>query len=80
MNIIILGSGCANCKKLESNVNRAIEELQTQTTIYKEGDYTKIASYGVMQTPALVINDKVVLQGRVPAVDELKDIISTFGS
>ncbi len=76
MNITILGSGCANCKKLEINVNKAIDELHTPIPVQKEGDYSKIASYGVMQTPALVIGDKVIFQGRIPGIDELKAIIS----
>jgi len=76
MEITILGSGCANCKKLEDNVHKALEGIQTGITVKKEGDFSKIASYGVMQTPALVINDKVIFQGKVPNVAELKELIS----
>ncbi len=75
MNITILGAGCANCKKLEDNLHKAIEDLHHGISVKKESDYSKIASYGVMHTPALVINDKVVLQGKVPGVAELMDII-----
>jgi len=76
MTIKILGSGCANCKKLEENTHKAIKDLNFDIQVIKEGDFVKIASYGVMQTPALVINEKVIFMGRVPDIRELKEMIA----
>lgn len=76
MEIKILGSGCARCKLLEQNTRKALEELRLQANLEKVEDYRKIIEYGVMQTPALVVNEKVVISGRAPGADELKDLIS----
>ena len=77
MSIIIkvLGTGCSNCKNLEKTTFNAVKELNIIATIEKEEDIQKIMGYGIMRTPALVINEKVVLYGRVPGVSELKGII-----
>jgi small redox-active disulfide protein 2 len=76
MTIKILGSGCAKCKKLEELTQQVVKELNIDIQVIKEGDFAKIASYGVMQTPALVIDENVVLHGRVPGFSELKELIS----
>ena len=76
MTIKILGAGCANCKNLEKAVYNAAAELDLDADISKVEDIQQIISYGVMRTPALVINEKVVLSGRVPNINELKEIIS----
>ncbi|OFX16358.1 MAG: redox-active disulfide protein 2 [Bacteroidetes bacterium GWA2_31_9] len=76
MEIKILGTGCSNCKNLEKAVINTLAELNITADVIKEEDITKIMSYGIMRTPGLVINNKVVLSGRVPAVSELKDIIN----
>lgn len=72
MVIKILGSGCANCKKLESNVREAVKELGIEATIEKVQDFKDIAAYSVMRTPALVVDEQVKVMGRVPSVEEIK--------
>ena len=75
MNIKVLGTGCANCKNLEKSVINVLAELNLDADVEKVEDIQKILSYGVMGTPALIINEKVVLSGRNPSVKELKEII-----
>ncbi|MCX6235694.1 MAG: thioredoxin family protein [Bacteroidetes bacterium] len=75
MEIKVLGTGCANCKNLEKLTLKALDEMGMNTPVIKEEDIMKIMSYGVMRTPALIINEKVVVSGRVPSVKELKEII-----
>jgi len=75
MEIKVLGSGCPTCKRLEEAVKRALEELNISASVIKEEDFAAMMSYGVMRTPALVINDKVVLSGRLPSGEELKELI-----
>lgn len=72
MNIKILGSGCSNCRKLEENTKKAVLELGLDATIEKVTDYKDIVSYGVMNTPALVVDEKLKLSGRVPSSEEIK--------
>ncbi|NTW34283.1 MAG: thioredoxin family protein [Bacteroidetes bacterium] len=76
MEIKVLGTGCANCKTLEKSVFNALAEMNFDANVEKVEDITKIMAYGVMRTPALVINEKVVLSGRVPSVKEIKEIIT----
>jgi small redox-active disulfide protein 2 len=75
MIIKVLGPGCSNCKNLEKATQAAISEMGIDAQIIKEEDIHKIMSYGIMRTPALVIDEKVALYGRVPSVKELKEII-----
>ncbi|MGH4118208.1 thioredoxin family protein [Clostridium sp.] len=72
MIIKVLGSGCASCKKLEENTRKAVEELGIEATIEKVEDFKKIMAYGVMKTPALVVDEKVKIMGRVPTAEEIK--------
>lgn len=72
MNIKILGTGCSNCKRLEANTKNAIEELGLDATIEKVTDIKDIMKYGVMSTPALVIDEKVKVMGKVPSSEEIK--------
>jgi len=72
MVIKILGSGCANCKKLEANVREAVKQLGIEATIEKVQDFKEIMAYGVMRTPALVVDEKVKVVGRVPSVEDIK--------
>lgn len=72
MVIKVLGSGCANCKKLEENTRKAIAELGIEATIEKVADFKDIMAYGVMKTPALVVDEKVKIMGRVPSPEEIK--------
>jgi small redox-active disulfide protein 2 len=77
MIIKVLGPGCTNCKNLERATREAIAELGSDATIEKVEDYALIMGYGVMSTPALVIDDKVVVSGRVPKPAEIRELITT---
>lgn len=72
MIIKILGSGCANCKKLLANTQEAIKELNLEVKIEEVKDIDAIINYGVMKTPALVIDEKVKSSGRVLGIEEIK--------
>ncbi len=71
MTIKVLGSGCANCKKLESLTRQAVNDLGLDAAFVKVTDVNEILAYDVFSTPALVINDKVVVAGRIPSPAEL---------
>lgn len=75
MGIIILGSGCRRCNDLEINVQKALDILGIAEEIEHIKDFTKIASYGIMSTPALVIDNNVVSHGRVLSIEECLEII-----
>jgi small redox-active disulfide protein 2 len=77
MDIKILGSGCTNCKNLEINTRTALDQLGFTADIDKVTDPGEIVSWGVMSTPALVIDDEVVLSGRVPSPDQIKELLQT---
>ncbi|OFV68119.1 MAG: Redox-active disulfide protein 2 [Candidatus Syntrophoarchaeum caldarius] len=72
MRIEVLGTGCAKCNKMEENVRKAVEELDIQAEIEKVSDIGKIIEYGVMTTPALVIDGEVKASGRIVDVDTIK--------
>jgi len=74
--IKVLGTGCAKCKQLEKDVFNALAELDLAADVEKVQDIKKIMSYKVMSTPALVVNGKVKVAGRVPRADELKKLIT----
>ncbi|HZJ85773.1 MAG TPA: thioredoxin family protein [Erysipelotrichaceae bacterium] len=76
MEIKILGSGCKKCGKLEANVNEALKTLNLSANVEKVTDVVEITSYGVMQTPALVINKEVVAYGKLLSVKDIVKIIS----
>ncbi len=71
----VLGSGCKKCHVLEANVHQACQESKLSAIIEHEKDFAKIASYGVMSTPALVLNEEVVSSGKVLSVNEIKTVI-----
>ena len=75
MEIKILGPGCKNCVLLYKMTIQAIQELGIVANIEKVEDYGQIASYGVMSTPALVVNGTVAFSGRVPTPRNLREII-----
>ena len=75
MEIKVLGTGCIKCKSLEQLTSEVIAETGVAATIEKVEDIFKIMQFGVMSTPALVIDKKVVLSGRLPSAAELKEII-----
>jgi small redox-active disulfide protein 2 len=75
VDIKVLGAGCANCHTLEDRTNEALGGAGLEASVEMITDYGAIAGYGVMNTPALVIDDQVVLSGRVPDVAELRSIL-----
>ena len=76
MEIKILGTGCSKCKKLDAITREVAEELQLEANIEKVEDIQKIMEYGVMSTPALVIDGKVAMSGKLPKSEELKKILN----
>lgn len=80
MLIKVLGPGCANCVNLERVTRQAVADLGLDAQIEKVTDYGAIAGYGVMRTPALVVDDKVVVSGRVPTADQVRDLIAPLGA
>lgn len=76
MDIKILGSGCAKCQTLESLTRDGITELGLDAAFEHVTDPAEIASWGVMSTPALVIDDEVVLSGRVPSATEVRELLA----
>ncbi len=76
MEIKVLGTGCPKCKSLEKATREAVAELNIDAVVTKEEDIVKIMGYGIMQTPGLVINEKVVISGRVPSINEIKNLIT----
>ncbi len=75
MTIKVLGTGCPNCKRLEAHTREALKRLNLEADVEKVEDLPSIMSYGVMSTPALVIDEQVVLYGRVPSVRDLKALL-----
>lgn len=75
MKIKVLGSGCAKCNTLAQNVKEAIAALGIDAQVEKVEDIQEIMAFGVMTTPALVIDGKVVLKGSTSSVKELKEIL-----
>lgn len=75
MTIKVLGSGCAKCKKLEVNVKKALDKLGMDATVEKVTDYEAIMAYGVMSTPALVVDEAVKFSGRVAKPQEIEAIL-----
>jgi len=76
MDIKILGSGCVNCRNLEANTRLALERLGLEGPIEKVTDPGEIVAWGVMSTPALVVDDQVVVSGRVPSVDQVSRLLA----
>jgi small redox-active disulfide protein 2 len=75
MIVKVLGSGCANCQTLQKRTEEAMKDLNIEGMIEKVTDYQKIASYGVMRTPGLVIDEKVATAGFVPTVEKIKELL-----
>ena len=76
MIIKVLGPGCANCKRLEKNVEVAVKELGLDASIEKVTDFQEITKYGVMSTPALVVDEEVKVFGKVAKPDEIKSFLN----
>ena len=77
MKIEVLGTGCPKCVSMEQNVKKAIAELAVTADVQKVTDLQQIIQRGVMSTPALVIDDTLVLQGKSPTVEQLKELLRT---
>jgi small redox-active disulfide protein 2 len=75
MKVEILGTGCPKCQSTEQNVRKALADLNVQAEVAKVTEIDDILARGVMFTPALVIDGKVVLQGRIPTVDQIKQLV-----
>ena len=75
MEIKVLGTGCSNCKKTKAVVGEAIREMGVDATLIEVQDIPSIMAYGVMSTPAIVIDEKVVSTGKVPAKSQVIQMI-----
>ena len=75
MKIQVLGPGCPKCMSMEQNVRKAIAELELTADVEKVTDIQQIIQKGVLSTPALTVDGKLVLQGRNPTVEQLKQIL-----
>jgi small redox-active disulfide protein 2 len=78
MEIKILGTGCAKCKTLEKLTREVVAQNGFNANITKVEDITEIMKYNIMSTPALVINDKVEIKGRIPGYNEIKQLLSKY--
>lgn len=75
INLKVLGTGCQKCKTLEKVVSEVVSENNFDADIQKVEDIVQIMNYGIMTTPALLINEKIVFSGRVPSKTEIKTFI-----
>lgn len=75
MKIEILGTGCAKCKTLYENVKKAVAETGTNAEVVKVEDITSIMKYGIMSTPALVIDGQVKFSGKLASVGEIMEML-----
>lgn len=75
MEIKVLGSGCANCKRLLDYVQTANKELDLNATVLYVTDYMEIVKTGLLRTPGLMVDGKIVTYGRVPSLDEVKELL-----
>jgi small redox-active disulfide protein 2 len=71
LTIKVLGSGCANCKKLEAIAHQVVDQMGLEAEVVKVTDYPAIMAYNILSTPGLVINEKVVSAGRIPTPGEV---------
>jgi small redox-active disulfide protein 2 len=74
--IKVLGSGCANCKRLEQIAHKVVEDMALEAEIIKVTDYNDIMAYNVMSTPGLIINEKLVSYGRIPTPAEVTTFVT----
>ena len=71
LTIKVLGSGCANCKRVEQIAHKAITDMGIEAEVIKVTDYAEIMAYNIMSTPGLVINERIVSTGRIPTSAEV---------
>ncbi|BDZ60451.1 hypothetical protein Lsed01_01651 [Demequina sediminis] len=77
MHIKILGPGCANCTRLEQVTREALDALGLEATVEKVTDDGEIAAYGIMRTPGLVVDEQVVVAGRVPTAAHVRELLAS---
>ena len=77
MNIQVLGTGCPKCKSQEKATREVVDQNNIDATIIKVEDIVEIMKFNIMTTPALVVDGKVVVKGRVPSNEELKQILTS---
>jgi small redox-active disulfide protein 2 len=77
LTIKILGSGCANCKRLEQIARKVVEEMDLEAEVIKVTDFNDILQYNIISTPGLVINEKVVSSGRIPSPTEVTTFVTS---
>ena len=75
MEIKVLGTGCSKCKALEKATKEAVERTGVNAAVTKVEDIVEIMQFGVMTTPALVIDGEIVVKGRVPSIDEISKFL-----
>lgn len=75
LTIKVLGSGCANCKRVEQIARKVVEEMSVEAEVIKVTEYPDIMAYNIMSTPGLVINEKVVCSGRIPTSAEVTTFV-----
>lgn len=78
MEIKVLGTGCVKCRGLDHRVRKAVNELGLDAQVHKVENVFEIMRYGVTRTPALVIDEKVVMSGKLPTYTELKELLSNL--
>lgn len=78
MEIKILGTGCPKCKTLEKLTREVVEQNSFSANITKVEDIMDIMKYNILSTPALVVNEKVEIKGRVPSAEEIKQVLSKY--
>ena len=76
LTIKVLGSGCANCKRLEQIARKVVEDMSMQAEIVKVTDYNDIMAYNILSTPGLVVNEKLVSAGRIPSEAEITTFLT----
>lgn len=76
MEIKILGTGCSKCKSLEEITRKVVKDNKIEANITKVEDIVEIMKFNIMTTPALVVEGKVVVKGRVPSAEEIKQILT----
>lgn len=76
MEIKVLGTGCAKCKTLEKQTRLAVEEMGITAEVVKIEDIVEIMNFGVMTTPALVVDGQVVIKGKVPSLEDIKMLLT----
>jgi small redox-active disulfide protein 2 len=79
VHVKILGPGCKNCQNLEARTREALAALGVEATVEKVTDDAAIAGYGVLRTPGLVLDDRVLVSGRVPTVREIAGLLRSAG-